>query len=120
MVLVDTSVWIAHFRDGGKRLPELLESGKVMCHPLIIGELACGNLKNRAEILANLELLPKGARVQHEEILSFIEKKHLMGHGLGYVDVALAASALLSDALLWTLDKNLAKTALSLGIGFKA
>jgi predicted nucleic acid-binding protein len=116
MILVDTSVWISHFRDGSKGLSELLEAGEVMCHQLIIGELACGNLKSRNEILSNLELLPMSAEVQHDEIMSFIEKNRLMGRGLGYIDVALAASALLSTGQLWTLDKKLMKTGDDLGI----
>jgi predicted nucleic acid-binding protein len=89
-----------------------------LVHPFIIGELACGNLKNRAEILSLLHALPSAAVADHEEIIVFIENNHLMGKGLGYVDVHLLASAILSDVRLWTDDKPLAKAATGMGIGF--
>jgi len=107
MVLVDTSVWVRHFREGDSNLEELLNSGDVMCHPYIIGELACGNLKNRREVLSLLQLLPTAAVAKHEEILSFIDKNQLVGKGLGYIDVHLCAAALLSGATLWSYDKKL-------------
>jgi predicted nucleic acid-binding protein len=107
MVLVDTSVWVRHLREGQPDLERLLHGGKVMCHPFIIGELACGNLNNRHEILQLLQLLPPATQAKHEEILQFIEQNHLMGKGLGYVDVHLSASAVLSGVSLWTYDKRL-------------
>lgn len=82
-----------------------------MCHPFVIGELACGNLKNRANIIALLEALPAPVVVDHEEALSFIEARKVMGKGLGYIDVHLLAAALLTGVSLWTLDKNLDKVA---------
>ena len=111
MVLVDTSVWIAHFREGSPGLAVLLNDGRVMCHPLIVGELACGNLKDRAVILSHLQLLPMSIEAEHHEALAFIENHRLMGTGLGYVDVHLLASAALTDVPLWTLDKKLAQAA---------
>ena len=114
MALVDTSVWISHFRDGNERLAELLETGEVVCHPFIIGELACGDLKNRARILSLLDALPKAPLVETEEVLAFVEGRDLWGKGLGYVDVHLLAAALLSGLPLWTLDKQLDKSAASL------
>ncbi len=119
MILVDTSVWISHLREGNKRLAELLENGRVMCHPFIIGELACGNMKNRALILSLLQSLPMAVQAEHEEVMTFIEQHKLMGKGLGYIDIHLLASALLTGIRLWTLDKRLSKVAESLGIGFK-
>jgi len=118
MVLVDTSVWISHLRDGNVELASLLNDGKVLCHPLIVGELACGNLKDRAVILNFLQLLPMGIEAEHEEILSFIEKRHLMGKGIGYVDVHLIASAILTGVPLWTLDKKLSQVTNSLHIKY--
>ena len=109
MILVDTSVWIDHFSFGNTQLIELLNAGDVLCHPYIIGELACGNLKNRKEILTLLESLPTALCVSHQEVLQFIEMKNLMGHGLGYIDVHLLASAILSNVPLWTMDKQLNK-----------
>jgi len=111
MVLVDTSVWVAHLRKGDIRLKSLLNDGLAVCHPFIVGELACGNLKNRAEVLSLLQTLPSAVRAEHEDVMSFIEKYHLMGKGLGYVDMHLLASAFLSNIPLWTLDKKLNQTA---------
>lgn len=111
MVLVDTSVWVSHLRQGHPGLAALLNDGDVACHPCIVGELACGNLKNRAVILSLLEALPMETALDHEEVLSFIENHRLMGKGLGYVDVHLLASAVLSRLPLWTLDRQLQQVA---------
>jgi len=118
MVLVDTSVWVTHLRKGSNELAALLNDGEVLCHPFILGELACGNLKNRPVILSYLELLPMSIVAEHEEVLSFIEDNRLMGKGLGYVDVHLLASAVLTDVSVWTLDKRLAQTADKLHIKY--
>lgn len=107
MVLVDTSVWVSYFRKGNETLKALLNGGYVVCHPYIIGELACGNLKNRALILSLLQTLPMSVVAEHEEILLFIEKNKLMGREVGYVDIHLAASAILTGIPLWTFDKKL-------------
>jgi predicted nucleic acid-binding protein len=119
MVLVDTSVWISHFRDGNIELANLLNDGSVLCHPLIAGELACGNFKDRTVILSFLQLLPMSIEAGHEEVLAFIENYHLMGKGLGYVDVHLIASAVLMGVPIWTLDKKLAQTAHGLHVRYK-
>ncbi len=111
MVLVDTSVWVSHLRKGNAKLADLLNEGEVLYHPFILGELACGNLKNRPAILSYLELLPMSIVAEHKEVLSFIENYRLMGKGLGYVDVHLLASAVLTSVSIWTLDKKLAQTA---------
>ena len=114
MVLVDTSVWVSHLRDGNAELANLLNDGRVLCHPLILGELACGNLKDRAVILSFLQVLPMSIEAEHDEVLSFIENNRLMGKGIGYVDVHLITSAVLTGVPIWTLDKKLAQTADSL------
>ncbi len=111
MVLVDTSVWVSHLRETDAGLVDLLDDGEVACHPFIVGELACGNLKNRTNILSLLEALPMTLLVESEEVLSFIEIRDLMGKGLGYIDVHLLASAMLSGLPLWTLDKKLERVA---------
>ena len=111
MVLVDTSVWVSHLREGNAGLADLLNNGEVVCHPFIIGELACGNLKNRTTILSLLESLPTTIAAEHEEVLVFIESNRLMGKGLGYVDVHLITSALLTRVSIWTLDKRLEQVA---------
>jgi len=118
MVLVDTSVWVDHLRSGNIGLETLLNDAQVACHDFIIGELACGNLTNRAEILSLLDALPKAAHVEHEEIMSFIETHKLRGKGMGYIDMYLLASAMLSDIPLWTLDKKLNDASLALGIAY--
>ena len=119
MVLVDTSVWVSHLRNGNTELANLLNNGSVLCHPLIVGELACGNLKDRAVILSFLILLPMSIEADHEEVFSFIENKRLMGKGIGYIDAQLAASAVLTGVPIWTLDKKLAQVADGLHIKYK-
>lgn len=118
MVLVDTSVWINHLRKTNKGLAELLQDGLVLIHPCIVGELACGNLKNRQEVLSLLRFLPLSTQVEHEEVMRFIESHKLMGRGLGYIDIHLIASSFLSNAELWTLDTRLADTSIKLGVAF--
>jgi predicted nucleic acid-binding protein len=120
MVLVDTSVWVAHLRHGEAELVELLNAGAIACHPFVIGELACGNLSRRDEILILLQALPGTVQAEPEEVLSFIESNMLMGVGLGYVDFHLLASAVLSDMLLWTADKRLSKAARTIGVGYRS
>lgn len=118
MVLVDTSVWVSHLRDGNPQLADLLDDAEVACHPFIIGELACGNLRNRAEILSLLGSLPMGHQADHEEVMEFVENYQLMGKGLRYVDMHLLASALLSQVRLWTLDKKPQEVCSELGLRF--
>lgn len=119
MILVDTSVWVDHFRSKTNHLSELLESNRVLIHPLIIGELACGNLKNRAQILKLLSRLTFAPSASHDETLYFIEKNKLMGKGVGYIDVQLLAStALETGAKLWTNDKRMKGIAAKLGVAW--
>jgi len=118
MILVDTSVWVAHLREGNSGLEMLLNDSEVVCHPFIIGELACGNLRNRSEILSLLQTLPVAIQAEHEEVMQFIEDYRLMGKGLGYVDIHLLASALLTRDPLWTLDKKLNEVSSKLGLEF--
>ena len=118
MVLVDTSVWIDHLRRGHTGLDAPLSEGQVHCHPFIIGELACGNLRNRADILFLLRTLPSVRIAEDDEVLRFIERFNLMGKGLGYVDAHLLASSRLSHMPLWTLDRWLGNAAEALGIKY--
>ena len=118
MILVDTSVWVDHLRSGDAHLAVLLERDAVACHELVIGEIACGNLRNRKEVLAALSLLPRSELASHDEVLFFIERHKLMGRGIGYVDACLLASATLAHARLWTRDKRLAEVAEVLGCGY--
>ena len=116
MVLVDTSVWINHFRKTDKRLGRLLFDGQVVCHPHIIGELACGNIKNRQEIISLLQVLPQIALVEFDEFLFFIEQNQLYGKGIGFVDIHLLASAKLDQIPLWTADKRLQAASAALNL----
>ena len=118
MVLVDTSVWIDHLRRTSSGLAGLLEDGEVVIHPFVIGELACGNLANRREILSLLHSLPAIQRVEDDEILFFIEQHSLAGRGLGLIDVHLLAASKISEHPLWTRDKRLKASAETLGLCF--
>lgn len=111
MILADTSVWIAHFRGGTNDLRSALENGEVLCHPHVVGELACWNLRNRGQILEFLQALPAATAATDDEVLACIERNRLCGTGLGYTDVHLLASALLTPARLWTLDGALGREA---------
>ncbi len=116
MILVDTSVWISHFRSGDPRLQALLEDEQVLTHPFVIGELACGDIRNRAEILGLLETLPHARAAEHHEVMTLVVGQRLYGRGIGWLDAHLLAAALLSRVTLWTLDRPLARIASALGI----
>lgn len=115
MILVDTSVWIDHLRRGDRELGTALEAGKVVCHDFVIGELACGHLSARAEILSLLGALPRAPVVDHEEVISFVERHGLAGVGIGWIDAHLLASARLEQVELWTRDAPLRRAALRIG-----
>ena len=107
MILVDTSIWIDHLRGGDAALAALLQADLVWTHDFVIGELACGKLRNRAEILGLLQSLPRLIAATEEETLFFIEKQQLMGRGIGYIDAHLLAATVIRGARLWTKDKPL-------------
>ena len=115
-MLVDTSIWVDHLRQRDVRLAELLEGGSVWTHPFVIGELACGNLARRAEVLELIGALPSAPVADHEEVLAFVESRRLMGRGLGFIDVHLLASAVLASLPLWTSDKHLFAVARALDL----
>lgn len=119
MILVDTSVWVAHFRSGSLELARALRDGEVLGHPHVVGELACGNLHNREAILGLLGDLPGAVPATHEEALECIERNRLQGKGLGWTDVHLLTSALLTPARLWTLDSALAREAKRCGAAWE-
>jgi hypothetical protein len=116
MILVDTSVWIDHLRQSESKLVDLLEDGLVMIHPFIIEELACGSISRREDFLELLDALPKAKVAKHREVLNLIAREKLSGTGLGSVDVHLIASAMLSNASLWSKDKALSREARRLAI----
>lgn len=119
MVLVDTSVWIEHFSRGVDDLSFALNNGLVLAHPFVIGELALGSLKDRAEILNLLSNLPQAARGEDREVMAMVEKNRLFGKGIGWVDAHLLASARLSACSLWTRDRSLAKMASAWRINYQ-
>ena len=119
MILVDTSVWIDHLRTEDTYLTGLLYTNQVLIHPMVVGELACGNLRNRKEVLALLNNLPEAPTTTHAEVLFFIEQHQLMGRGIGYIDThLLAATALSEPARLWTRDKRLLNVAATLNLAY--
>ena len=117
MILVDTSVWINHLRCPNSELTACLNAGSVLSHQMVIGELACGNLSDRARFLSRLNALPAVETLSGAEVLSLIDTRGLMGRGIGYVDANLLGSALAhGDAVLWTADGKLKRIADELGI----
>ena len=107
MILVDTAVWIGHWRSANALLQKVLDDEQVLLHPFVIGELACGQMKNRKEIIALLHALPQARKADDDEVLFFIERHRLMGRGLGLIDAHLLAAAHIESAKLWTTDKTL-------------
>jgi predicted nucleic acid-binding protein len=118
MILVDTSVWIDHLRNGNSKLSNLLVENRVTCHPFIIGELACGNLHQRQKILSLLKALPTTDEVKISDVLEFIELQNLMGRGIGIVDITLLFAAYTHQIELWTEDKRLKKVAQDFNLAF--
>jgi predicted nucleic acid-binding protein len=118
MVLIDTSVWIDHLRNGDSGVSTLLETGDAVCHPFIVGEIACGNLTSRREILHRLSLLRTATLVRHSEVLAFIEAHRISGLGLGFIDMHLLASANLDGLKVWSRDKAMRKAAENLKISY--
>ena len=120
MILVDTSVWIEHLSSGDPLLARTLEDGQVLMHPFVVGELACGDLRQREEVLRLLGDLPSAPTATDPEVLDMIERRALMGRGIGYIDMHLLASTVLAaDARLWTRDRRLARVAAELELAFE-
>lgn len=107
MILADTSVWIDHFRNGNSTLIEHLSVSAVLMHPFVLGELACGNLKERYKTLGYFTALPSAKPATHDEVLQMVSGRRLWSLGIGWIDAHLLASAMLSECRLWTLDKRL-------------
>ena len=117
MILVDTSVWVDHLRRDNPALVQLLDAGRVLAHPFVIGEVALGQMRQRKVILAALADLPRVLVATEEEVMSFIERHALYGRGVGYVDVHLLASVRLTTGVaIWTNDRKLHAIADALGL----
>lgn len=120
MILVDTAIWVSHLRAADAVLTALLDTGMVLAHPFVIGELALGNLRQRQLILTAMSDLPCANAATDAEVLRFIDRHALFERGIGYVDAhLLAAVRLTAGAELWTSDKRLHGAAASLGLAFK-
>lgn len=117
-VLIDTSVWVDHFRSRNNALAVLLSQDMALTHPMVIGEIACGTPPApRAQTLGDLGLLPMSQQAGVRETIAFIEREALYGTGCGLVDLVLLASTLMTPgARLWSLDKRLATLALRFGV----
>ena len=115
-MLVDTSVWIDHLRRDRPDLRKCLEAGDVACHPFVVGELACGTIRRRDDVLVLLASLAQGTVADHAEVLHLIDAHQLMGRGLGWIDAHLLASAKLDGQALWTLDGPLKRAARIVGV----
>ncbi len=119
MILVDTSVWVDHLRRGDPGLVALLERAAVVMHPFVMGEIACGSLKDRQSLLELLHDLPRAVIATDDEAMQFIERHRLFGKGIGYIDVHLLASvALTGGAQLWTRDQRLRQVAATMGFAY--
>jgi predicted nucleic acid-binding protein len=116
MILVDTSEWVDHLRFRNPTLISLLEGERVFTHPFVIGELACGRIRNRHEILRLLGTLPEVTVARHDDVMTFVDSQRLSGRGIGWIDAHLLASAILSNAGLLTLDQRLARVAGAVGV----
>jgi predicted nucleic acid-binding protein len=122
VVLADSSVWVAHFRRANRVLQSLLALDQVLCHPLIVLELACGTPPApRERTLGHLKRLQQSVVTTTDEALALIEREQFQDSGCGAVDMLLLASALLTpEAVLWTLDKDLDALAGRVGVAFDA
>jgi predicted nucleic acid-binding protein len=119
-VLVDSSVWVGHFKQRNDHLVAVLEAGLVVCHPQVVIEVACGTPPRRRQVIGLLRALDGAPVATYEETLAFIERRALQGRGCGCVDVSLLASALLGgQTLLWTLDKRLESVAAEIGLAYR-
>lgn len=120
MILVDTSIWVAHFRESVPALEDLLLQQRVLTHSSVIGELACGTLPRRAQLLGWLRRIPAATVAHDQEVFTLMEEKHLWGKGIGWVDAHLLASGLITGCELWTRDQPLHAAAMKLGLAFRA
>lgn len=111
MILVDTSVWVDHFRRADKELVRLLNRGEVATHAAVIGELACGGLPNRSSTLQLLRALPAIPTAPDQAVFHAIETHRWFSQGVGWMDAHLLTAALLAATPLWTRDQRLKRIA---------
>ena len=117
MILVDTSIWVDHFRSFDDTLALLLNSRRVLVHPYVLGELALGNFRRRDLLLSELQDLPQARVATAQEVLFLIDRLQLFGQGIGYVDAHLVAAVRLTGgSTLWTRDRRLHEICQRLGL----
>ena len=119
MILVDTSVWINHLRVNDPRLVSLLERNAVLIHPMVAGEPACGNLRDRAIVMRHLMTIPEIPTATHDEVMAFVERHQFMGHRIGFIDAHLLAATVMSPPTqLWTNDRRLTELSVDLRVAY--
>lgn len=119
-VLVDSSVWVGHFKQRNEHLVTLLEDGAVICHPYVVVELACGTPPSRKAIIGMLAELDSAPIATQDEVLTLLDSRHLYGRGCGFVDLSLLASLLISErALIWTVDRRFELVAAELNLAYR-
>ena len=118
MILIDTSIWIDHFRNENRLLSTLLMQGAVVMHEFIMGELAIGNFKNRKVVLSLLDSIPKLSKLTHDEFIYFLERNSFYGKGVGFVDIHLLGSSKLAGVKIWTLDRRLLELAIKQNLDY--
>lgn len=118
MILADTSVWVNHFRQGDPHLQQALLDHKILMHPFVLGEIACGSLHRRTQTMSDLQRIPQAVCAEQQEVLHLLEQHRLFSQGIGWIDAHLLASALLSRCRLWTLDSRLQEAAKRLKLGY--
>jgi predicted nucleic acid-binding protein len=119
MILVDTSVWVNHLRVSDPLLSSLLTQNRVVVHPWIVGEIACGSFSKRAEVIDSLQSLPQLGVAREEEVLFFLEKHRAFGKGIGYVDAHLLTAAVIDNCKIWTTDKRMILIATQLDLCYR-
>ncbi|MBB5391886.1 type II toxin-antitoxin system VapC family toxin [Herbaspirillum sp. SJZ130] len=120
MVLVDTSVWVHHFRYGNEALKALLNADAVLTHPMVLLEISCGTPPDRAATLKSLGFLQQAHSAGFNEVAAFVEREQLFGKGCGLVDLVLLASTLITPgAQLWTRDKRLSELSSRFGLDYQ-
>ncbi len=119
MILIDTSVWVDHFRSENRILTTLLMQGAIVMHEFVVGELAVGNFRNRKSMLNLLDSIPKLSKLTHDEFIYFLEKNSIYGKGVGFVDIHLLGSTKLAGVKIWTLDKRLLELAKNQNLDYK-
>ena len=121
MILVDTSVWIDHLLSPEAHLRELLDAREVLVHAMVVGEISCGRLRNREEVLRRLSELPAVDECEHAEVRLMIERRGLMGRGISFIDAHLLCSVLCHrGTVIWTRDQRLRRIADDFGVAYSA